>query len=113
MATGTAPLTPSASLSERAARHLWMHFTKLGADVPILVRGDGCCVWDEAGQRYLDALAALFCVNAGHGRTELADAAAAQAREPAGRLGENQAAAPGAADAGPGWRAMSGGGLSA
>jgi adenosylmethionine-8-amino-7-oxononanoate aminotransferase len=50
-------------------------------DVPVIVRGEGCYVWDEHGRRYLDGLSALFCVNAGHGRGELADAAAAQARE--------------------------------
>ncbi len=81
MATSLARPDAGASLKERAARHLWMHFTKLDADVPILVRGDGCYVWDEAGRRYLDGLAALFCVNAGHGRAALADAGAAQARE--------------------------------
>jgi adenosylmethionine-8-amino-7-oxononanoate aminotransferase len=72
-------------LQELAKRHLWMHFTRMAAyeqhDVPIIVRGDGCYVWDEHGNRYLDGLAALFCVNAGHGREELAEAAAAQARE--------------------------------
>ncbi|MBA3371556.1 MAG: aspartate aminotransferase family protein, partial [Thermoleophilaceae bacterium] len=41
----------------------------------------GCYVYDENGKRYLDGLSALFCVNAGHGRAELGDAAAAQARE--------------------------------
>jgi hypothetical protein len=81
MAASLARPQPSPSLAERAARHLWMHFTKLDADVPILVRGDGCYVWDEAGKRYLDGLAALFCVNAGHGRAELAEAAAGQARQ--------------------------------
>jgi adenosylmethionine-8-amino-7-oxononanoate aminotransferase len=81
MATSLTTTRSPASLSERAARHLWMHFTKLDADVPILVRGEGCYVWDEAGTRYLDGLAALFCVNVGHGRTELADAGAAQARQ--------------------------------
>ena len=49
--------------------------------MPIIVRGDRCCVWDEEGRRYLDALSSLFCVNVGHGRAELAEAAAAQARE--------------------------------
>jgi adenosylmethionine-8-amino-7-oxononanoate aminotransferase len=70
---------------EQAKRHLWMHFTRMGsyADhaVPVLVRGDGCYVWDEHGKRYLDGLSALFCVNAGHGRAELGEAAAAQAKE--------------------------------
>ena len=49
--------------------------------MPIIVRGEGCYVYDEHGKRYLDGLSALFCVNAGHGRAELADAAAAQMRE--------------------------------
>jgi adenosylmethionine-8-amino-7-oxononanoate aminotransferase len=47
-------------------------------DMPIIVRGEGSYVWDEHGNRYLDGLSALFCVNAGHGRTEIGDAAKAQ-----------------------------------
>jgi len=63
-----------------------MHFTRMGAydethEIPILVRGDGCYVWDEHDQRYLDGLSALFCVNVGHGRSELGEAAARQSRE--------------------------------
>ena len=50
-------------------------------EVPIIVRGEGCYVYDEHGKRYLDGLSALFCVNAGHGRAELGEAAAAQAKE--------------------------------
>ena len=50
-------------------------------EVPIIVRGEGPYVWDEHGNRYLDGLSALFCVNAGHGRTELGDAAARQVAE--------------------------------
>ena len=62
-----------------------MHFTRMGAyadhDIPIIVRGEGCYVYDDNGKRYLDGLSALFCVNAGHGRTELGEAAAKQAAE--------------------------------
>jgi adenosylmethionine-8-amino-7-oxononanoate aminotransferase len=83
-ATPQAP-TAGSSLQDLAKRHLWMHFTRMGAyedhDVPVIVRGDGCYVYDEHGKRYLDGLAALFCVNVGHGRSELADAAAAQIKE--------------------------------
>src|SRR5215212_6914144 len=73
-------------LQEKARRHLWMHFTRMGAydpdhEVPIIVRGEGCYVYDEHGKRYLDGLSALFCVNAGHGRTELGEAAAAQIKD--------------------------------
>jgi adenosylmethionine-8-amino-7-oxononanoate aminotransferase len=75
----------SSELQELAKRHLWMHFTRMGsyadAEVPVIVRGEGCYVYDEHGKRYLDGLSALYCVNVGHGRNELADAAAAQARE--------------------------------
>ncbi len=73
------------SLQELAKRHLWMHFTRMSAyercEVPILVRGEGCYVYDENGKRYLDGLSALFCVNAGHGRAEIADAMAEQAKQ--------------------------------
>ena len=62
-----------------------MHFTRLGsyshAELPVIVRGDGCYVYDEHGKRYLDGLSALYCVNIGHGRDELAQAAARQAKE--------------------------------
>jgi adenosylmethionine-8-amino-7-oxononanoate aminotransferase len=74
------------TLQELAQRHLWMHFSRMGAygpghDVPIIVRGDGCYVWDDHGNRYLDGLSALFCVNIGHGRADVAQAGADQARE--------------------------------
>ncbi|MEY4606738.1 MAG: hypothetical protein RLY45_1498 [Actinomycetota bacterium] len=70
-------------LSDLARRHLWMHFTRLGSfadhEVPIIVRGEGCHVYDRHGNRYLDGLSGLFTVQVGHGRTELAEAAAHQA----------------------------------
>ncbi len=50
-------------------------------EIPIIVRGEGCYVYDEHGKRYLDGLSALFCVNAGHGRAEIGEAMAAQVRE--------------------------------
>src|SRR4026207_691137 len=77
--------TPS-DLQEKARRHLWMHFTRMGAydqqhGIPIIVRGEGSYVYDEHDKRYLDGLSALFCVNAGHGRTEMGEAAARQVQE--------------------------------
>ena len=72
-------------LADAARDHLWMHFTRLStyqtAPVPMIVRGDGCYIWDSTGRRYLDGLSALFVVQTGHGRQELADAAAKQAGE--------------------------------
>jgi adenosylmethionine-8-amino-7-oxononanoate aminotransferase len=74
-----------ATLQELAKRHLWMHFTRMGAyegaELPIIARAEGCYVYDEHGERYLDGLSGLFCVNAGHGRTELGEAAARQIAE--------------------------------
>ena len=49
------------------------------ADVPVIVRGEGAYICDDQGKRYLDGLAGLFVVQVGHGRTELAEAAAKQA----------------------------------
>ena len=73
------------SLQDQARRHLWMHFTRMGAyeqhEIPIIVRGKGPYVWDEHGKRYLDGLSSLFCVNIGHGRADIAQAGADQAKE--------------------------------
>src|SRR5436305_918886 len=73
------------TLQDMAKRHLWMHFTRMSAyadaDVPIIVRGDGCYVYNEHGKRYLDGLSALFCVNVGHGRSDIVQAGADQAKE--------------------------------
>jgi putrescine---pyruvate transaminase len=43
--------------------------------------GSGSTVTDSGGRSYLDALASLWYCNIGHGRTEVADAAAAQLRQ--------------------------------
>ncbi len=63
-----------------------MHFSRMGGysdehEIPIITRGEGAYVFDSHGKRYLDGLSGLFCVNAGHGRPELAEAAARQYEE--------------------------------
>jgi adenosylmethionine-8-amino-7-oxononanoate aminotransferase len=73
-------------LQQAAKDHLWLHFTRMGgygrSDVPIIVRGDGCYLWDVNGKRYLDALAGLFSVNIGYGYgEEIGQAALEQMRE--------------------------------
>jgi adenosylmethionine-8-amino-7-oxononanoate aminotransferase len=45
-----------------------------------IVRGEGACVFDDAGKRYVDAMASLWYVNVGHGRAEVIDAVARQMR---------------------------------
>ncbi|WP_395727988.1 aspartate aminotransferase family protein [Nakamurella sp.] len=80
----TALIEPAVDASG-AADHLWMHFTRMGtfADrpVPVMERGDGAYLWDTNGRKYLDALSALFVVQAGYGRDEIAAAADAQTRK--------------------------------
>jgi len=73
-------------LQQLARDHLWLHFTRMGgyrdAEVPIIVRGDGCYLEDANGRRYLDALAGLFSVNIGYGfGEEIGQAALEQMRE--------------------------------
>jgi adenosylmethionine-8-amino-7-oxononanoate aminotransferase len=72
-------------LSASARDHLWMHFTRLSSyqdsPVPIIERGEGAYVYDIQGRRYLDGLSGLFTVQVGHGRRELAEAAAKQASQ--------------------------------
>ena len=64
-----------------ADRHLWGHFARHGAGItpPIITRGEGVHIFDDKGKRYLDGLSGLFVVQVGHGRKELAEAAAKQA----------------------------------
>ncbi|HET6878104.1 MAG TPA: aspartate aminotransferase family protein [Jatrophihabitans sp.] len=72
-------------LSELAREHLWMHFTRMSsyahAAVPTIVRGEGARIYDAHGKSYIDGLSGLFVVQAGHGRTELAETAYKQASE--------------------------------
>ena len=86
MSTASPSQTTVSNLQENARRHLWMHFSRMGGysdehEIPIITRGDGAYVYDDHGKRYLDGLSGLFCVNAGHGRSELAEAAARQYEE--------------------------------
>ncbi len=75
-----------AELQAMARDHLWMHFSRQsvmteGDGVPIIVKGEGHRIWDSTGKEYIDGLAGLFVVNAGHGRRRLAEAGARQAEQ--------------------------------
>ena len=85
MSATRASVSP-ARLRQQALDHLWLHFTRMGgyadAEVPIIVRGDGCYLEDVHGKRYLDALAGLFSVNIGYSfGEEIGQAALEQMRE--------------------------------
>lgn len=82
-ATSGPAMTP---VEQQALEHIWIH-TARWLDLAerdglrVLVRGDGCNVWDARGRRYLDSLAGLYVVNVGHGRKEIGEAMARQAGE--------------------------------
>jgi adenosylmethionine-8-amino-7-oxononanoate aminotransferase len=79
--TSTASADRTAELSAKADRHLWGHFSRHGKGItpPIITRGEGCYIYDSKGKRYFDGLSGLFVSQVGHGRKELAEAAAKQA----------------------------------
>ena len=57
----------------------WNGFANMASLRPVVIEGgEGVTVVDTEGRRYLDAIASLWYANVGHGRKELADAAAAQ-----------------------------------
>ena len=68
-------------MAAKAKRHLWGHFARHGDDItpPIITRGEGVHIWDSDGNKFIDGLSGLFVVQVGHGRAELAEAAAKQA----------------------------------
>ncbi|SAL65434.1 aminotransferase [Caballeronia peredens] len=67
-----------------AAHHLHP-FSDMGAlnraGSRVIVRAQGVHVWDSEGNRIIDGMAGLWCVNVGYGRRELADAALKQMQE--------------------------------
>ena len=81
----TSSLDAIKNAQEAAKRNLWLHFTRMStygeSDVPVIVRGSGAYVFDQHGRRYLDGLSGLFVSQVGHGRTEIAEAAARQMSE--------------------------------
>jgi len=73
-----------AALRQTALDHIWIHeqsWADVSADDALLIleRGEGSTIWDVNGRAYIDGLSGLWVVNAGHGRTEIAEAMARQA----------------------------------
>ncbi len=74
-----AKLTPAAAPSGLDA--FWMPFTanrQFKANPRMLARAEGMNYWTADGREVLDAVAGLWCVNAGHGRREITEAVARQ-----------------------------------
>jgi putrescine---pyruvate transaminase len=71
-------------VAERPDTSLWHPFADMAAvrgNELVITRGEGIWLYDEGGNRYLDASASLWYCNVGHGRTEIADAVARQMKE--------------------------------
>lgn len=57
----------------------YIFYRRLGEPHPLIERGEGIYLWDDAGRRYIDASGGAAVVNVGHGVAEIAQAMAAQA----------------------------------
>ncbi|MBU5210458.1 aspartate aminotransferase family protein [Heyndrickxia oleronia] len=61
---------------------LWHSMKPYNPDATMIAQtAEGSWVTDHHGNRYLDAMSGLWCVNVGYGRTELAEAAYEQLKE--------------------------------
>ncbi len=69
--------TDSESAIEKDQRYLWHNITPYNEAAPSMIAatGSGSWVTDTNGQRYMDGMSGLWCVNVGYGRKELAEAA--------------------------------------
>jgi adenosylmethionine-8-amino-7-oxononanoate aminotransferase len=75
-------------LKQAAKDHLWLHFThhsnyygEGAIDIPLIVKGEGHHIYTIDGEKRIDGLSGLFCVNVGHGRDELAEVASQQMKQ--------------------------------
>lgn len=73
---------PQETLLEQDDKYVWHSMKPYNPKATIVAaKAEGSWVTDADGKRYLDAMAGLWCVNVGYGRTELAEAAYEQLKE--------------------------------
>ena len=77
--------TAPAYLEQSAMNHVWIHSASWvdlaeQSGLRVFDRGEGSTLWDVNGNAYLDGIAGLWVVNAGHGRAEIAEAMGEQAK---------------------------------
>ena len=68
-------------MSPHALLHPFAPPAKPESDMINIVRAEGSTLYDDKGKSYIDGLASLWYCQIGHGRTEIADAVAAQMRD--------------------------------
>ena len=74
-------MTAPAALHRDEMEAFWMPFTanrQFKANPRMLAKAEGMHYWTPDGRPILDAVAGLWCVNAGHGRREISEAVARQ-----------------------------------
>ncbi|ANE48488.1 aminotransferase [Paenibacillus swuensis] len=69
---------PKAEWLKKDRTYLWHHISPHNDNPIIFVSGEGAWLTDADGNRYFDGMSGLWCVNVGHGREEIAQAAAKQ-----------------------------------
>lgn len=69
-------LSSIASSKEKDQQHVWHHMMQhANHTAPMFVKGEGSYLWNDKGEKFLDAVAGgVWCVNVGYGRTRIADA---------------------------------------
>ncbi len=76
--------TPKSVLDDVGAMHaryvLTPWLAQSGRNPPVIVRGEGSCLYDDRGKRYIDLSAGLVAVNLGHAHPAVAAAIAEQAQ---------------------------------
>jgi adenosylmethionine-8-amino-7-oxononanoate aminotransferase len=72
------PDRPAGAVQETLLWHSQAHMPTTKRREIVLARGEGAYVWDEQGNRLLDAPASLWYCNVGHGRREIAEAVSEQ-----------------------------------
>jgi adenosylmethionine-8-amino-7-oxononanoate aminotransferase len=78
--------TNDSDIEQTAVDHIWVHETTWADMVErhamhVFDHGEGIYLYDVHGRRFVDAVAGLMLVNVGHGRAEIAEAAAEQMRK--------------------------------
>ncbi|MBA2276189.1 MAG: aspartate aminotransferase family protein [Chloroflexia bacterium] len=86
MAAGVPGDMDAAAIEREALDHVWIHQATWAEVVEqqglrVFERAEGARLWDIHGNEYLDGISGLWVVNAGHGRAEIAEAMAEQAKK--------------------------------
>ena len=73
----------TSNVQEKTQSHLWqaMHRHNPDAQETVAVSGEGSWFTDEGGNKYLDGVSGLWCLNLGHGNQEIIDACAEQMKK--------------------------------